>query len=184
MKSIVLFAGSNSSTSINKQLIDYTATLLSKTKTTVIDLRSYEPPMFSVDLEKEIGIHPKIQALLELLEAADGVVVSTPEHNSMPPAFFKNILDWLSRVQKVRGGGDQYLQDKPVLLMSSSPGKGGAKKSRDGVKTILGHANPSFIKEFSLPLFKENFKEGKIVNEELDQELKTLVVHLEDMFTS
>src|SRR5690606_4617019 len=72
MKSIILFPGSNSSTSINKQLIDYAATLFKEVKATVIDLRSYEPPVFSVDLENEIGIHPKIQALVEVLEAADG----------------------------------------------------------------------------------------------------------------
>ena len=103
MKTILLFSGSNSSTSINNELIHYTATLFRNAETKVIDLRDYEPPMFSADLEKEIGTHPKIKTLADLIASVDGVVVSTPEHNSMPPAFFKNILDWLSRIQKLSG---------------------------------------------------------------------------------
>ena len=179
MKTILLFAGSNSSTSINKKLIDYTATLIEQAEAKVIDLRDFEPPMFSIDLEKEVGTHPKIKQLVELIEAADGVVVSTPEHNSMPPAFFKNILDWLSRVQKIRGEGPQYLHEKPTLIMSTGPGRGGAVKGRELAKTVLNYANANFIGEFSLPSFFENFQEGKIVNEEINNELKELIKQLE-----
>lgn len=179
MKTILLFAGSNSSTSINKKLIDYTASLFEGVQTKVIDLRDFEPPMFSEDLEKEVGTHPKIEALVKEIEASNGVVVSTPEHNGMPPAFLKNILDWLSRVQKMRGEGPQYLEGRPTIVMSAGPGQGGAVKGRQLMKNILGYAKADFIGEFALPSFYQNFENGAIVDSDLNDELKALVRAME-----
>jgi chromate reductase, NAD(P)H dehydrogenase (quinone) len=179
MKNILLFAGSNSSTSINKQLIEYTATLFEQVETRVIDLRDFEPPMFSVDLEKEIGTHQKIKDLVRLIESADGLVVSTPEHNGMPPAFLKNILDWLSRVQKVRGEGEQYLNNKPTIVMSTGPGRGGGAKARSLVQTILSYAKADFIGEFVFSSFNENFQNGEIIEVDLKSELLELMKMME-----
>lgn len=180
MKTILLFSGSNSSTSLNQQLIRFTSTLVEESVAKVIDLRDYAPPIFSVDLEKEVGTHPKIDALVKEIEQADGLIVSTPEHNGMPPAFFKNILDWLSRVKKMRGNdGKQYLENKPVLLMSAGPGKGGALKARELVKKVMGYGKANFIGEFSLPEFHQNFENGKLVNKALHEQLSLLVQQLE-----
>lgn len=179
MKKVILFAGSNSSTSINKELINYTASLFTKLEAEVIDLRDYEPAMFGEDLEKERGIHPQIEALVTKINEADAVIMSTPEHNSMPPAFFKNILDWLSRVAKVSGSETQYLENKPTILMSVGPGRGGALKARAQVANMIAHAKADVVGEFSLPEFGANFSQGKITNPVLDAELKELVRKLE-----
>lgn len=50
MKKILAFAGSNSSNSINKQLVEYAATL--QEGIDVIDLRDYDAPIYSIDLEQ------------------------------------------------------------------------------------------------------------------------------------
>lgn len=180
MKKVILFAGSNSSTSINKELIKYTASLFGDAEAEIIKLEDYDPPMFSVDLENELGTHPNIKNLVAKLNEADGVIMSTPEHNGMPPAFFKNILDWLSRVAKIAGSETQYLQDKPTVLMSVSPGRGAALKARALVGNIIGHAKADLVGEFSLPEFGNNFSNGAISNPDLDAELKELVRKLEN----
>ena len=180
MKTILFFAGSNSSKSINKQLVDYASSLLDKANSNVIDLRDFDVPIYSEDLEKDFGTHPNIQKLVDLIDNVDALVVGTPEHNGSTSAFFKNILDWLSRVKKVSGREEQYLNGKPLLVISASGGRGGAAKARDYVKTVLGHADPKAVYEFGLPQFYENFKEGKVVNEDLNSELKSQLNRLEE----
>jgi len=169
MSKIIAFSGSNSSTSINEQLIQYVSSI--KEGVEVIDLKDFEPPMYSSDLEGEVGTHQKIKDLVTKLSEVDGVILSTPEHNSMPPAFFKNILDWLSRTGATYLDGKKYLQYKKAIVMSSGPGGGGAKGAQALVQKMIGYAGAEVVGNFSLPSFYENFKDGKIVNEDLNKEL-------------
>lgn len=180
MKKVIVLAGSNSSTSINKQLVKYAGSLTKNAEIEYLALEDYEPPMFSTDLENEIGSHQTIKDLVAKFDGADGLIISTPEHNSMPPAFFKNILDWLSRTGKTILDGRAYLENKPVLLMSAGPGGGGAKGAQDLVAKMLGFANAKITGRFSFPGFYKNFNEDKIVNEELKSELSNLVMQFED----
>lgn len=180
MKKILLFAGSNSSTSINKKLIKYVADNIKEAETEIINLEDYEPPMFSVDIEKEITSPESIQKLVKKFRNYDGFVVSTPEHNHIPPAFLKSILDWLSRVHlHIFEDEPRYFEDKPLLLLSTSPGKGGATRSIEHVEYLLSFGKPKLIGKFSLPSFNHNFEDGKITDQELDQKLKDLIKKLE-----
>ncbi len=49
---IFAFAGSNSSTSINKQLVKFVLKSFPNNEINLIDLNDYLMPVFSVDLEK------------------------------------------------------------------------------------------------------------------------------------
>jgi NAD(P)H-dependent FMN reductase len=178
MKNILAFTGSNSTSSINKEILNFTASLVDGAEVEIIDLKDFEPPMFSLDLEQEIGSHATIKALVEKIESADALIISTPEHNSMPPAFFKNILDWLSRTAKVYMDGRQYLQDKPVLLMSVAPGKGAGRGARALVGKMIGYANANIVSEYEFPEFFTNFSDGKITSGELENGLKEAVYKL------
>ena len=51
---IIAFAGSNSSKSINKKLVTYASSLFENAEVEILDLRDYQAPVFSVDVEKEI----------------------------------------------------------------------------------------------------------------------------------
>ncbi len=53
MKKILAFAGSTSSTSINKQLITYSASLVKYAEVEIFDLNEYQAEIFDVDKEKE-----------------------------------------------------------------------------------------------------------------------------------
>jgi chromate reductase len=176
MKKIITIAGSNSSDSINKQLIQYLTSQIEGAE--YIDLLDFEPPIYSSDLEKEYGTHDKIKNLVSTFQSADAVVISTPEHNSMPPAFFKNILDWLSRTPATYMDGEKYLQDKPVLLMSVSPGKGAAASAQNLVAKMIGYGGANIVSTLGVGSFYDRFKEGRIVDEALQSEVDKAIEDL------
>jgi len=75
MKKVLVFAGSNSSTSINQMLVTYASTLLKNTEATVIELKDYPAPVFSEDIEKNEGHPETLKALNELFKSHDGFII-------------------------------------------------------------------------------------------------------------
>lgn len=117
---ILAFGASNSKTSINKALARFTATLVPHAEIEALDLNDYDLPIFSEDLENEIG-HPRAaKAFLDKIRSADGVIVSFAEHNGSYTAAYKNLFDWASRIDQ------KVFQGKPMVYLSTSPGPGGA----------------------------------------------------------
>ncbi|MDG1914024.1 MAG: NAD(P)H-dependent oxidoreductase [Crocinitomix sp.] len=166
MKNIIAFSGSNSSQSINQHVLNYAATLADGVE--MIKLTDYDIPMYNVDMEISGGIPDGVKSLQDKIMSADAVIVSTPEHNSLMPAFFKNVLDWLSRT------GVKYLEDKNVLVMSVAPGNGGGQNAGDYVQKIIGYAGANVVGRIIVPRYGENFnaETGKITNADLIHELK------------
>jgi len=115
MKKILVFSGSNNTRSINQKLAEYAGTLIEGHSVKVIDLKDFEIPMFSEDMERE-GFPAGVKELHAEITEQNGLLVSVPEHNRNLPAFFKNILDWLSRFDR------PFLSGKKIFLMSTSPG--------------------------------------------------------------
>lgn len=166
MKKILAFSGSNSSTSINTKLLNHVVGKISHHQVQSIDLGSYDVPIYSADIEKTAGIPSPSVQLKNRIEEHDALIISVNEHNSAPSAFFKNHIDWLSRIDA------KFLQGKKILLMSTSPGKRGAKSSLEFVRDVLlPRFGAEIIESFSLPSFGENFDE---TNHGLTNELYAL----------
>lgn len=165
---IIAFAGSNSQKSINKQLTVYAASLFENADVEVLDLNDFKMPLFSVDLEKEIGHHEKAKLFLDKIENADIIVVSLAENNGSYSVAFKNVFDWSSRISK------EVFQQKPMLLMATSPGPRGGASVLDIAKNAFPRYGGQIKATFSLPSFNTNFdlEQNKISNSELDKELK------------
>ncbi len=163
MKKILAFSGSNSSTSINQQLINYTAKLVSNGTVEVEDIRNYPLPIFSLDLEKE-GFPSNLEAFKNKIQAADAFIISSPEHNGSTPAVFKNLIDWLSRIEK------KVFADKPVLLMSTSPGGRGGSSNLQLLEKQLPYQGANIVSSFSLGGFHDKMKDG-VLDEEEQQKL-------------
>nr|WP_251358719.1 NAD(P)H-dependent oxidoreductase [Kangiella sp. TOML190] len=51
----IAFAASNSSNSINKQLLTYASALVDKAKVEILDLNDFQLPLYSEDFEKQSG---------------------------------------------------------------------------------------------------------------------------------
>ena len=173
MKKILAFAGSTSSTSINKQLASYAAENLEDIKFDIIDLRDFNLPIYSVDEEKK-GFPEDAKKITSLLDNYDGFILSLAEHNGSYAAAFKNIFDWTSRIEV------KIFRDKPLLLMAASPGGRGGQSVLDSGISRFPRMGAKELVIFSFPNFHDNFKEGKIVNEDLNKELKSQVIKFEE----
>ena len=118
---ILAFAASNNPQSINQQLALSVAQLLPQAQVTTLNIDDYELPIYSERREVELGSPPQVQAFLQQIAAADGLIVSFAEHNGTFTAAFKNLYDWASRSQK------RIFQHKPTLFLAAAPGPGGAQ---------------------------------------------------------
>jgi len=171
---VIAFAGSSSKQSINKKLAIYAAGLIDGAEIEILDLNDYELPLFSVDVEKELGKPEIARTFLEKMESADIIVLSLAEHNASFSVAFKNIYDWASRQNKVVFG------NTPMLLLATSPGKGGGKNVIETAKISLPKYGGNIIATFSLPQFNDNFdvEKNAISNPEMNQELLDSVAKL------
>ncbi|MEM1386213.1 MAG: NAD(P)H-dependent oxidoreductase [Pseudomonadota bacterium] len=137
------FAASNHSQSINRALVGYAAgrlqSMYPQAEVEFIDINEYEMPIYSIDREQADGVHPLAQAFFEKIGAADAVLVSFAEHNGYVTAAWKNIYDWMSRIDT------KVWQDKLVVALAASPGP------RAG-------ANVLSTQEFSAPYFGMTLK--------------------------
>lgn len=165
---IIGFAGSNSKKSINKQFVKYTLEQLNDHETNLLDLNDFEIPMFSVDREEDEGYPDKVKEFVEIIQSADGLVLSLAEHNGAYTAVFKNLMDWCSRYQL------KFFNEIPMLLLSTSPGGYGGGNSMELGLSRLPKFDANIITNFSLPKFNDNFdnKEG-IKDEELNKNYTT-----------
>lgn len=119
---ILAFAASNSRTSINRALVEYAAAqlqsdILPQAKIEFLDLNDYEMPIFSIERERDSGIPAPAQDFFARIGAAEAVLVSFAEHNGFVTSAWKNIFDWMSRIEM------KVWQDKPVLMLAASPGR-------------------------------------------------------------
>lgn len=171
---IIAFGASPSKNSINKKLATYAAGLFENYEVEVLDLNDFQMPLFSVDIEKEIGHHPLAQAFLDKMASADFLVVSLAENNSNYSAAFKNVFDWCSRIN------GKVFQQKPMLLMATSDGKRGGANVLEIAKNAFPRYGADIKATFSLPSFNDNFDaiNMKISNPELDLQLRDIVKNI------
>lgn len=80
--------------------------------TEVLDLKTYQFPIFDERLKFMHDPAPKVLEFAERINEADGVIVVTPEYNGGYPASLKNIIDLLVEEWK----------RKPVALATVSGG--------------------------------------------------------------
>lgn len=167
MKQIVAFGASSSKKSINKDLATYAASVVKDVNVLILDLNDFEMPIYSIDYENDNGIPDKAYKFKEILKTADGIVISFAEHNSVYTAAFKNIFDWISRIEKI------VWYNKPMFLLSTSDGNRGAKTVLQIAYNRISQGNPHKIPTFSLPNFHKNFDTKKgIINSDLKEEFK------------
>lgn len=165
MKKIIAFAGSNSKTSINKQLATYAASLIDGAEVNVLDLNDFELPLYSMDKEKANGIPDNAHKFLDIIKASDGIVLSLAEHNGTYATVFKNLFDWMSRID------GKLWSEKPMLLMATSPGARGGLTGLNIAADRFQYMGGNIVGKFSLPNFNDNFQNGNIMNDELKNNL-------------
>ncbi len=171
---VIAFGASTSSTSINKALATYTANLIDDAQVQVLDINNYNVPMFSEDLEKEIGHAEGAKGFLRDLSEADAFVISFAEHNGHYPAAFKNLFDWASRIDR------EMFKNKPAVYLATSPGPGGASSVLAAAAGSAQFFGGNVKATVSVPSFYDNFdlESGKVTNDEIAAKLKDAVAQL------
>lgn len=173
MKNIVTIGGSNSKNSINKMLAEYVGGLLKNVELTKVDLNDFEMPLFSVDIENEQGFSKGAIDLNNIINKADGFVISLAEHNGAYSTAFKNAFDWLSRIN------GKVWREKPMILLSASPGARGGQTVLDIALGRFPYMGGNIAGSMSFPSFNDNFQDGEVVNSELKSDILKLVHSLE-----
>ena len=118
---ILAFAATNSRKSINRALIDHAssrlqADILPGAEIATLDLNDYEMPIYSIGREREGGIPAPARDFFARIGAADAVLVSFAEHTGFVTAAWKNVFDWMSRIEL------KLWQGKPLVMLAASPG--------------------------------------------------------------
>lgn len=165
MSTILAFAGSNSSTSINHQLVSYVVSNIKDHSVELFKLSDMDLIIYSEDEEKENGFPSSISLLYKHIQAAEGLIISVNEHNSNPSAFFKNVMDWLSRLDK------RFLEEKKVFLLSASPGGRGGLGANEVTQALITRFGGEVFVSNTFPSFQDNFSNDKITNESLNKEI-------------
>jgi chromate reductase, NAD(P)H dehydrogenase (quinone) len=88
-------------------------------------------PLYNADLDGDDKPAPVV-ALKNAIRDCDGLVLSSPEYNYGVSGVLKNALDWASRP-----GYQSVLKDKPVLIMTSSPGTVGGVRAQGQLRQTL-----------------------------------------------
>lgn len=84
------------------------------------------------DQDGEAAFPAAATALKAKIEAADGIIIATPEYNRGVPGVLKNAIDWTSRPW-----GKNSWAGKTVLLAGVSVGKVGTALAQAQVKDVL-----------------------------------------------
>ena len=161
MKKIIAFAGSNNRESINKKLAIFAANKIIGAQIKILDLNDFELPLYGIDYEKKFGIPENAQRFLDEIKNSDGIVLSLAEHNGAYTAVFKNMFDWMSRID------GKLWNNKPMFLMATSPGGRGGASVLKIAKERFSLMGGNVVAEFSLPFFEQNYSFSGIADSDL-----------------
>ena len=152
---VLSLAASNSRSSINRVLAEHAATVFVAEfapggSVDRLDINDFEMPLYSIDREQADGVPALAQQFKDRIAAADRVIISFAEHNGHYCAAFKNLFDWASRLE-----GKVY-QDKPMVLLSTSPGPGGAASVLRAAIESAPYFGCELRGSLSVPRFHDN----------------------------
>ncbi|MGO2082935.1 NADPH-dependent FMN reductase [Vagococcus sp.] len=169
MKKMIGLVGTNSDQSTNRQLIQFIQNhFTEQAEIEILEIR--ELPLFNKPSNQKLP--HLVCKMAQKIEAADGVIISTPEYDHSVPAALINALNWLSY--------DVYpFVDKPVMITGASYGTLGSSRAQAHLRQILDSPElkarimPSseFLLSHSLQAFAE---EGRLKDKEQVAKLEGL----------
>ncbi len=131
---IVGIAGSLRQASFNRALLRAATELAPATlRITTHDLLAI--PLYNGDVES-VEVPRAVLALRGAVQAADGLLIATPEYNHGVPGVLKNTIDWLSRPPRTSA-----LNGKPAAIMGATPGMGGTARGQSQLRQAFVFTN-------------------------------------------
>jgi chromate reductase len=130
-------------------------------------------PVYNQDFDDDNQVPAEYVALRKELEAMDGFIFITPEHNRSMPAVLKNVLDIGSRPM-----GQSKWSGKPSAVFSSSPGSIGGFGANHHLRQVLVYLNVPTMQqpEIYIPMVNKVFdNNGEIKTKETKELLQKAV---------
>ena len=168
---VLAFGTSNSRNSINQKLARYAATQIDDADVTLLDIHNLEMPIYSEEREKESGIPQFAHEFYQAIGEADAIVISFAEYNGSYTSAYKNLFDWASRIDM------KVYQDKPMIMLATSPGAGGAQSVLAAAKASAPFVAADVKGALSLPNFFDNFdvEKREVTDETFNQQLNEII---------
>lgn len=169
MLKFIGLVGTNSKKSTNRQLLQYMQKhFADKAEIELIEIKDI--PIFNKPSDMQV---PEIvKEIAAKIEAADGVIIGTPEYDHSIPAVLMSALAWLSY-------GIYPLLSKPVMITGASYGTLGSSRAQLQLRQILDSPElkasvmpgSEFLLSHSLQAFDKN---GDLIDLETIQKLDAL----------
>ena len=138
MLKLIAIVGTNSKRSTNRQLLQYMQKhFADKAEIELVEIKGL--PVFNKPADKQIPA--EAMEIVAKIEAADGVIIGTPEYDHSIPAVLMSALAWISC-------GVFPLLNKPVMITGASYGTLGSSRAQLQLRQIL---NAPEIKATVLP---------------------------------
>ena len=127
MLKLIAIVGTNSKRSTNRQLLQYMSKhFADKAEIELVEIKDI--PMFNKPADRSVP--ELVSEIAEKIDAADGVLIGTPEYDHSIPAVLMNALAWLSY-------GIYPLLNKPVMITGASYGTLGSSRAQLQLRQIL-----------------------------------------------
>lgn len=154
MNKFIAIVGSNSNKSTNRELLQYMQKhFQNQAEIELVEIKGL--PIFKKSVDRFVPQAAK--DIATKIEAADGVIIATPEYDHSITAALTSALAWLSY-------GIHPFVDKPVMITGASYGSLGSSRAQSQLRQILDSPElkarimPSseFLLGHSLQAFDEN----------------------------
>ena len=169
MLKLIGLVGTNSKRSTNRQLLQYMQKhFADKAEIELVEIKDI--PIFNKPADKKLPAI--VTEIAGKIEAADGVIIGTPEYDHSIPASLMSALAWLSY-------GIYPLLNKPVMITGASYGTLGSSRAQLQLRQILDapelKASVMPGSEFLLSHSLQEFdKDGNLIDLETIQKLDAL----------
>ncbi|MBF5043089.1 NAD(P)H-dependent oxidoreductase [Aggregicoccus sp. 17bor-14] len=154
---VLAFAASLRQASLNHRLVELAARIAREAGAEV-DLarfREFDMPLYDGDLNEAHGLPAGALLLKRRIEAADALLIASPEYNYSISGLLKNAIDWVSRARPMPWRG------RSVYLLAASPGRiGGIRGLWQTRIPLEGCGSLVFPDMFALAEASAAFTEG------------------------
>jgi NAD(P)H-dependent FMN reductase len=173
---ILAFSGSARRESLNRKLLAVTVQAVREAggEVTLLDLNDVPLPLYHGDLEDAEGLPVNAVKIIDLITSHQGLLVASPEYNSMITPLLKNTIDWCTRADI------NPLTGKVAAVVSASPGMLGGVRSMQLAKQLLLHLGCHVVPaQCILPKAHEAFDEkGALKEPRTQKSVQTLAAEL------
>jgi chromate reductase len=173
---ILAFAGSARRESLNRKFLDVAmeAAKEAECEVTLADLNELSLPLYHGDLEDKTGLPENAVKLISLITTHQGLLIASPEYNSMITPLLKNTIDWCSRAD------DNPFEGKAAAVISASPGPFGGVRSLAMAQALLLKLGCRVVsgQSYLANAGKAFDAGGRLVDEHVQKHLRTLMAKL------